>query len=148
MSITVFREPGYYGRPHFERQAWPLFGEQKFSNYERFWQAFVPQRINPITLYIKFLPEISSEERRIIKLNYSILRIFYHIYDYKPSTGMLADWHERGKLIFSLNRLETICDKVDWLLFFVLVVTGELGEQHPVRKGYKQRVAERKANIV
>jgi hypothetical protein len=145
-----YRKPGYYGRPEFERQLWPLFGEAKFPNYENFWQTFVPPRTNPKTPYIKFLSEVSRYERRIIQLNYRTLRVFGRVYDDKSYTGRHTEaaWYKERTFIAALDRLNLICSNVDWLLFLCLLKSGKLDEQHSVFVDFQQRVKEHKAKVI
>ena len=148
MSKTLLREPGYYGRPLLERQAWQLYGKAKFPNYDRFWQAFVVPRIRPTAPYIKFLGDVSHVERRIIRLHQVIFRLFNNVYDYKPYTGYRAEWHEEGNFLFSLNALSSICDDVEELILLLLAVSGKALEQQASAKQYVLRLYDRRAKIV
>lgn len=121
MSRTLRRKPGYYGRPLYERQAWKRFGRRRFPNYDSFWQAFVVPLIRPKPYYIKYLEDVTPEQRQIIRLHQRIFRLFYSVYVSKPYSHEPADWFEGRHFLSRLYRLTTICDHFEELLLLISI---------------------------
>ena len=147
MSITLLREPGYYGRPLFERQAWQLYGKAKFPNYDRFWQAYVVPRIRPTPPYIKFLDNVTFEERQIIRLHQIIFHRLSNIYDRKPLKNQPTELQKGRRLLFTLDKLNSICDILEKLLLILLASSNETSKENSVAKQYVRRLCDRQARI-
>src|SRR3972149_11617317 len=78
--MSEFRLPGDGDK--IELRAWPLFGKEKFPNYEKFWQIFVVPRTNRIYDRTNIHPreDISDEECELMSMHWQILANFDFIY--------------------------------------------------------------------
>lgn len=147
MGMTLKREPGYYGRPIEERQAWQQFGRRRFPNYDRFWQAFVTPLISPIAPYIRFTTDVSPEKRRIIRAHQIIFRLFGSIINDKPKNDRDVDWYDGYRFLTLLKRLNLICEYFEDLLLILLSISNDTHNGRQAGKRYVQRLNDRRANI-
>lgn len=147
MSRALRREPGYFGRPIYERQAWQQFGRRRFPNYDRFWQAFVVPLIRPRPLYIMYREGVSLEQRRIIRDHQVIFRLFGSVLNDKPENNQDADWYDGYCFLSLLKRLNLIFDYFEDLLVILPAVGNDTHRGYEVAKQYVQRLNDRQAKI-
>ncbi|MHA1265103.1 MAG: hypothetical protein ACTSRS_07675 [Candidatus Helarchaeota archaeon] len=93
-----------------EREAWGLFLEKHFPNYERFWLYFVVPRTNRDRERsdIRIKDGIEYDDRKIMMLHYSILVHFYYIYkDLKNAYKQESFEH----MYIRLSAITDICEE-------------------------------------
>jgi len=121
--------PDNYGGDKTEKIAWPLFAKDKFPNYELLWQRFVVFRTDrPNSIHLS--QGVSSADREIAGIHYSILHNFYVIYKW---LGELVFDEITEKQLFesAYVKLSTICDLTEELLFKLLVLSGDIVSGSP-----------------
>ncbi len=121
--------PGDNGGDKTEKEAWPLFAEEKFPNYELLWQRFVvPRTGRPNNIH--FSQGIPLEDKEIAGIHYSILHGFYVVYKWlseKEANGAT----EKESFEYSFVKLSNICDLTEEMLFKLLILTGQLDSNSP-----------------
>ena len=126
MTTNLIESPGNEGGDKIEKLGWPLFGRDKFSNYEAFWQNFVVPRTNR-NQDIHFASDTAQKDREIASIHYAIFHSFYAIYDWLDSKVQSVEDEDKS-FEYSSMKLSNVCDLVEELLFKLLIVTGKLDE--------------------
>jgi hypothetical protein len=116
-----------------EQEGWPLFGKEKFPNYEVFWANFVAPRTNRNTnkRNFWFKKEIPINEREIANIHYSIYKHF--VYIFKNINNLKNDRSASDIFDNIFIRLGSIIDLTEeflirWLTYIEKINADELLE--------------------
>lgn len=102
-----------------EQEGWPLFGKNKFPNYEIFWQKFVVPKTNrPLDIHPK--DETTDEECEIMSIHWQIFNNFNFIYK------KLRDGFDEDAFDHSYIKLSNTCDLTEELIFKLLLYYGKI----------------------
>lgn len=102
-----------------EKEAWDLFVQRYFPNYERFWLAFVvPRTCRPDS--IRTRPEIQAPESFLIMLHYTILR---NLHFAGLSLNNAYDRQIFEQIYIRLSSAADVCE--EFLFRFLLGQKGE-----------------------
>ncbi len=126
MTINLIESPGNKGGDKIEKLGWPLFGKDKFPNYEVFWQNFVVPRTNR-NQDIHIASDTAQKDREIASIHYAIFHSFYVIYYWLASKVQSVEDEDKF-FEYSSMKLSNVCDLVEELLFKLLIATGNLDE--------------------
>src|SRR5665213_3627288 len=130
MTQNFIESPGEEGGDKIERLGWPVFGRDKFPNYEVFWQHFVVPSTNR-NQNIHFASDTDQKDREIASIHYAIFHSFYLIYAWLGSQARSVEEEDKS-FEYSSMKLSNVCDLVEELLFKLLIVTGKLDENDPL----------------
>jgi len=101
-----------------EKVGWDLFIQDKFPNYEKFWQQFVVPRRRKGSIHHK--ADLPMIEKEIIMLHYAIFRHLFFIYNNLDSLERLEDFESR------YIRLVSVLDIVEEFLIKLLTLSKKL----------------------
>jgi len=101
-----------------EKIGWDLFVQNKFPNYEKFWQQFVVPRRRKGSIHHK--GELPMIEKELIMLHYSIFRHLFFIYVDLDSLRNFEDFENK------YIRLASVLDIVEEFLIKLLILKGKL----------------------
>lgn len=111
-----------------EQLGWPIFGKDKFPNYEIFWQDFV----TPITNRSSDINDLhynsgsTIEEREISSIHYAIFHNFYFIY------SGLNSRINREFFDFSFIKLANTCDLVEEFLLKLMIFRNQIDSKNEI----------------
>lgn len=114
-KLFTIEAEGNYGGDKIEKHGWPLFGKEKFPNYEKFWQLFVVPKTNRPSDIHYSSSKTNLEERAVGSIHYAIFQNFNYIYS-SLKTGLSEESFE-----LSFIKLSNNCDLVEELLFRILI---------------------------